>query len=48
VREGNNADRTGPRDRERGRGVSALVGTDRRDPPVRHRGHAGVGARGLG
>jgi hypothetical protein len=38
--ERNSADRTGPRDRERerGRGVSALVGADRRGPPVRHRG----------
>jgi hypothetical protein len=38
---GNGADSSGPRGRERGRGVSALVGADRRDPPVRHRGCAG-------
>jgi hypothetical protein len=24
------------------------VGADRRDPPIRHRGHAGAGARGAG
>jgi hypothetical protein len=28
------------------RGVSALVGADRRDPPVRHRGRAGAGLNG--
>jgi hypothetical protein len=32
---------------ERGRGVSALVGADRRGPPVRHRGRAGAGLNGL-
>jgi hypothetical protein len=31
--------------RERGRGVIALVGADRQDPPARHRGRAGAGAR---
>jgi hypothetical protein len=45
ARERNSADGTGPRDRERGRGVSTLVGADRWGPPVRHRGHAGAGAR---
>jgi hypothetical protein len=46
ARERNSADRTGPRDRERGKGVSALVGADRRGPPVRHKGMRGR-ARGL-
>jgi hypothetical protein len=36
----NGADSSGPQGRERGRGVSALVGVDRQDPPVRHRGRA--------
>jgi hypothetical protein len=42
----NGADSSGPwgRERERGRGVSALVGADRWDPPVKHKGRA----RGLG
>jgi hypothetical protein len=44
ARERTSADRSGPRDRERGRGVSVLVGADRRDPPVRHRGRAGARA----
>jgi hypothetical protein len=35
------------REREGGR-KSAWVGADRRDPPVRHRGHVGVRARGAG
>jgi hypothetical protein len=33
--------------RERGSG-RAWVGADRRGPPVRHRGRASAGARGLG
>jgi hypothetical protein len=31
------------RERQRGRGVSTLVGADRRGPPVMHRGCAGAG-----
>jgi hypothetical protein len=51
AREGTSADRSAPwcNERERGRGVSALVGADRRDPRVRHRGRADAGAgAGLG
>ena len=44
--EGTSADRSDPRGSEReGERGRAGVGTDRRGPPVRHRGHAGVRAR---
>jgi hypothetical protein len=36
----NGLDSSGLQGRGRGRGVSALVGADRRDSPVRHRGRA--------
>ena len=44
------ADKLGPRSSERERGrEGALVGADRRDLPIRHRGRADAGARmGLG
>jgi hypothetical protein len=42
-------DKLGPRGSERERGrEGALVGVDKRGPPVRERGRAGAGARGLG
>jgi hypothetical protein len=48
VRE-DDADKPVPRGSEREGREGALVGADRRGPPVRHRGHAGAGARaGLG
>jgi hypothetical protein len=44
VRRRNDADRLAPRSSEIERGgESARVGADRRDPHVRHRGHAGAG-----
>jgi hypothetical protein len=42
--EKNGADSSGPRGRERGRG-RAQACTDRRGPPIRHRGRAGAVAR---
>jgi hypothetical protein len=46
ARERTNTDKSGPRDRERERegGRRARVSANRRDPPVKRRGHA----RGLG
>jgi hypothetical protein len=47
--ERNGADKPSPRGSERERERGRAVGVDRRDPPVRHRGHGGAGARaGLG
>jgi hypothetical protein len=47
VRRRNGADRSAPKSSERERERErARVGANRRDPPVRHRGHAGVGALG--
>jgi hypothetical protein len=41
----NGTDRSAPQSSERGR-ESARVGTDRRDPPVRHRERVGLGLMG--
>jgi hypothetical protein len=49
VQRRNSADRSAPQSSERERErESVRVGLDRRDPPVRHRGHAGEGARAGG
>ena len=45
ARERTRADRSGPRDRDREGKKRARVGADRRDPPVRQRGRAGVRMR---
>jgi hypothetical protein len=46
ARKGTSADRSSPQGNERERGrEGALVGVDRRGPPVRHRGGAGARAR---
>jgi hypothetical protein len=44
ARQGNSADRSGPRDREREGERRDRVGADMRDPPVRQRGRAGARA----
>jgi hypothetical protein len=47
--ERNDADKPGPRGNERERGrENTRISADRRDPPVRHQGRAGVGAHAGG